>query len=133
MLIYKSDCTEIYYYPNEKMIETRWLGFATSREYRKALGAYLDAIKKYEVKRWLGDYRQARVVRLKDQAWVAAEWAPLFMPLAVSIEKMAKVKSRDISSEISSDNIRGKLPDARIPFLFKAFDGYQEARTWVLT
>jgi hypothetical protein len=133
MLIYQSDCTEIYYFQDEKLIETRWLGFASSREYRKALGAYLDAIKNYEVKRWLGDYRQARVVRLKDQAWVASDWAPTFMPLTAKIEKMAKVKSLDISSKISSDNIRERLPEDSMPFLFKEFDDYQQARAWVLT
>lgn len=132
MLIYRSDCAEIHYFQDEKLIETKWHGFASSREYRKALGAYLHALSHYPVTYWLGDYRQARVVRLKDQAWVAAEWAPLFLPLAAQIKKMARVRSLDISSKISSDNIQGHLSQAGLPYEFQAFDDYEEARAWVL-
>ncbi|PSR51958.1 hypothetical protein AHMF7605_29045 [Adhaeribacter arboris] len=132
MVFYQSSCLEIYYEETYKFVETRWLRFASSQEYRASLAAYLEIIQTHEVRRWLGDYRQARVVRLEDQQWAALTWAPSFFSQAGNIERMAKVNARDIASQISAHNMKRDLNEDKLPFLFQEFDNYDQARAWVL-
>jgi hypothetical protein len=132
MTVYQSACLEIDYDETHKLVETCWLAFASSQEYRAGLMTYIDVIKAYPVKRWLGDYRLARVVRLEDQQWIKNTWAPTFFPLAGDIEKMAKVNALDVGNQISSANIEKQINEIRLPFLFQAFDDYEQARAWVL-
>ncbi|WP_162426595.1 hypothetical protein [Pontibacter pudoricolor] len=132
MLFYKTEFVEIYYYPELKMVETCWLGFASSNGYRDGLEHYLEAARKYEVKFWMGDYRLARVVRMDDQEWAANEWFPRFMPVATGIEKMARVQSEDVFSQMSSDSMKEKLDISGLPFLFSEFKNYEDAKAWLL-
>ncbi|MER2999248.1 hypothetical protein [Pontibacter populi] len=132
MLFYKSEFVEIYYYPEDKMVETRWLGFASSSGYRDGLEHYLEVARKHEIKLWLGDYRLARVVRMDDQEWAAKEWFPKFLPVATGIEKMARVQSDDVFSQMSSDSMKEKLDISGLPFLFSEFKNYENARAWLL-
>ncbi|WP_162055935.1 hypothetical protein [Pontibacter pamirensis] len=133
MLFYKSKYTEIHYHEEDKLVETVWLGFASSSDYRQSLAAYVEVIRAQEVERWLGDYREARVVRLADQAWAVKEWAPVFMPLASNLKKMAKVNAKDLFNQVSSTNMKQQLDVTRLPFPFQEFDDYDEARAWVLS
>lgn len=132
MLFYKSDHLEIYYYQERKLVETRWLAFAPSKDYREGLDHYLDMIRRQEVRLWLGDYRLARVIRLEDQQWAAREWFPAFLPLAAGIERMARVQSVDVLNQISSDNMKDKIDIDGLPFLFSEFRHYEDAKAWLL-
>ncbi len=131
MLFYKSEFVEIYYFPEVKMVETRWLGFAPSSDYRDGLMHYLKAAKTHDIKLWLGDYRLAKVVRLEDQEWAAKEWFPRFLPMATGIEKMARVQSEDVFSQMSSDSMKEKIDISGLPFLFSEFKSYDDARAWL--
>jgi hypothetical protein len=132
MLFYKSDYLEIYYEHEQKLVETRWLAFAPSKDYREGLSHYLDVIRRQEAKLWLGDYRLARVIRLEDQQWAAREWFPTFLPLAAGIERMARVQSVDVFSQVSSDNMKEKIDMGGLPFLFSEFRHYEDAKAWLL-
>ena len=132
MLYYKSEFVEIYYTPENKMVETRWLGFAPSSGYRDGLEHYLEVAKVHDIKLWLGDYRLARVVRMDDQEWAARDWFPRFLPIATGIEKMARVQSEDVFSQMSSDSMREKLDISGLPFLFSEFKYYEDAKAWLL-
>lgn len=132
MLFYKSEFVEIYYYPEHKMLETRWLDFAPSSGYRDGLEHYLEAANAHDIKLWLGDYRLARVVRMDDQEWAAKEWFPRFIPNATGIEKMARVHSEDVFSQMSSDSMKEKLDISGLPFLFSEFKHYYDAKAWLL-
>lgn len=133
MLFYSSIYTEIHYHEEEKLVETVWQGFAPSTSYRESLCAYIEVVKSHEVQRWLGDYRDAGVVRLIDQEWATKEWAKVFMPLAAGFKKMAKVNAMDVANKISSDNMKQRLDPSKLPFPFREFDDYEEARAWVLS
>ena len=132
MVFYTSDYVEIHYYPAYKLIETRWLAYAPSKAYREGLEHYLNAVRQCEVRLWLGDYRLAKVVRLEDQQWAAKEWFPKFLPLASGIEKMARIQSEDVFSQMSSDSMKNKLDIAGLPFQFSEFKYYEEAKEWLL-
>lgn len=132
MVIYKTDYIKIFYHEQEKLVETVWQDFAASKNYRSALEQYIEVIKAHDVKRWLGDYRLARVVRPVDQQWTVTEWAPIFLPLATGIDKMARVKSIDVAAQISSDNMRQEYDTSRFPFQFRDFDDYDKAKAWLL-
>ncbi|AKQ45165.1 hypothetical protein TH63_05205 [Rufibacter radiotolerans] len=132
MILYKSDCLEIQYHKEYKLIETRWLQFATSNEYRAGLNQYLEAVSRNEVRLWLGDYRLGKVVKLEDQEWAAKDWFTRFLPLSTGIEKMARVQAQDIFSQISSDGMKEKLDIDGLPFQFSEFKYYESAKDWLL-
>lgn len=132
MIIYKSDCITITYHEAEKLIEVTWHNYAASEDYRAALLQYVEALKNYDVRRWIGDYRKARVVRIADQNWTTQEFGPLFFPLCLKLEKMSRVKSTDVSARISFENMSQQINMSQLPFMFKEFEGYNEAREWVL-
>ena len=133
MIIYKKDYISIAYYEAEQLLEITWLAYASSAEYREAKLQYIEALKKYQIKRWLTDYRQARVVRLTDQQWTASEWAPQFFEHARNLEKLARVKSTDISARISTENIYRSFSQYKYPYIFMEFEFYGEARNWLLS
>ena len=132
MLFYKSEYLEIYYYQEQKLVETRWLAFAPSKDYREGLSHYLEVMRRHEAKLWLGDYRLARVIRLEDQQWAAQEWFPAFLPLTAGIERMARVQSLDVFNQVSSDNMKEKIDINGLPFLFSEFRHYDDAKGWLL-
>ncbi len=132
MVFYASDYLEIYYYPEYQLIETRWLAYAPSKAYREGLEQYLNAVRQHDVKLWLGDYRLGKVIRMEDQQWAAKEWFPKFLPLASGIEKMARVQSEDVFSQMSSDSMKSKLDISGLPFQFSEFKYYEEAKEWLL-
>jgi hypothetical protein len=132
MIIYKSDCITITYHEADKLIEATWHTYAASEDYRAALLQYVEALKNHEVRRWIGDYRQARVVRVADQDWTTQEWGALFFPHCLKLEKMSRVKSTDVSARISFENMSQQIDMNQLPFIFQEFESYDEAREWVL-
>ncbi|EJF08209.1 MULTISPECIES: hypothetical protein [Pontibacter] len=132
MIIYKKNYINIAYYEAEQLLEITWSAYAASAEYREAMLQYIHILKNYEVKRWLDDYRQARVVRLSDQKWTKEEWAPLFYPHAQQLDKMARVRSNDISARISCENMFKTVDNSTLPYSFREFEQYGEARNWIL-
>ncbi|MDO6391252.1 hypothetical protein Q4E40_14020 [Pontibacter sp. BT731] len=132
MIIYKRDYISIAYYKAEQLLEITWLAYASSSAYREAMLQYIEALRKYEVKRWLEDHRQARVVRLSDQKWTKEEWAPLFFEQASHLEKIARVRSTDISARISSENMFRYLDYSQLQYGLMEFEFYGEARNWLL-
>ncbi|MBD1396503.1 hypothetical protein H9Q13_04945 [Pontibacter sp. JH31] len=132
MVIYNTDYIKILYHEQHKMVETVWLGFAGSKDYRAALDQYIDVLQTHEVRRWLGDQRQARVVRPVDQQWTVRTWAPVFVTLIGGIKKMARVKSKDVAALISSDNMRHDIDFSKLPLEFRDFEDYDKAKAWLL-
>ncbi|MBX0331813.1 hypothetical protein K3G39_01035 [Pontibacter sp. HSC-14F20] len=132
MIIYKKDYINIAYYEAEKLLEITWLAYASSAAYREAMLQYIEALQKYEIKRWLADYRQARVVRLSDQEWTREVWSALFFQQSQQLEKVARVKSSDISARISFENMFRYIDQSQLPYGFMEFEFYGEARNWLL-
>ena len=133
MLLYNSKYTEIHYHEKEKLVEAVWHGFAPSMAYRKSMDTYIEVIRGYEVQRWLWDYREAGIVRPTDLEWAATVWAPVFMPLAARLKKVAKVNATDMFNQVSFDSVRKSMGVDNSPFPFREFDDYREARAWVLS
>ncbi|PKV75089.1 hypothetical protein [Pontibacter ramchanderi] len=132
MIIYKKDYISIAYYEAEKLLEITWLAYAPSGAYREAMLHYLHALQHYDIKRWLIDYRLSRVVRPSDQEWTRNEWLPRFIEQSQQLEKLARVKSTDISARISSENMLRHIDRSQLPYKFMEFEYYGEARSWLL-
>ena len=132
-LLFKSDCLEIFYDKENKLVETVWFNFAAGDEYRAGMAAYINAISENDVKRWLGDYRKARLVNAEDEKWTSEVWAPLFMPLTIKLEKFGRVSSRDIFSEMSWSKMKEQMDLTKLPFDFREFNDYEKAKAWVIS
>ncbi|SIT77201.1 hypothetical protein [Pontibacter indicus] len=132
MILYKKDHISIAYYEAEKLLEITWLAYTSSAAYREAMLQFIEALRKYEINHWLEDSRQARVVRLSDQQWTTEEWVPLFIEEARQLEKVARVRSTDISARISSENMFRDFDHSQLSYSFMEFEFYGEARNWLL-
>lgn len=69
---------------------------------------------------------------MEDQQWAATVWHPKLLSLASGIERMARVQSEDVFSQMSSDNMTRRLDIKGLPFLFSEFKYYDKAKSWLL-
>lgn len=129
--LFKTDYIEIKYYASKKLVETTWVGMPPSHEYRNAMKGAIAVLKAHDIKRWIGDYRQAIETELPDQDWVAEEWAPVFIRDSSKLDKMAKVSSLHAGNKERTAVIGEKLKLQKSPFLYQEFDDYEAAMKWI--
>ena len=132
MIIYKKPFIEISYIEVEKLVEVSWRGYVAGEKFRAAMLQYGDVLQQYDVQYWLGDYREASVVRIADQEWMRSEWGACFFPHVHKIQKMARINSYDISARISAENIFKDIDFTQLPFTFRQFEDYGPARSWLV-
>lgn len=58
------------------VLETEWLGFAGSADFREALAQTVDAARAHGVRGWVADDRRLGPVRPVDMDWIAAWLLP---------------------------------------------------------
>jgi hypothetical protein len=132
MLLFKSDYLEIYYFKAESLVESRWIGFPTSAEYRKGLISYLNIITHYEVKYWLEDYHLVTGIHKCDKEWSQKVWAPKFSKIACTkIERMARVITAKRYKEVNLKNIAQTSVAAPFPVLYQEFQNHDLALCWL--
>lgn len=133
MIIYKKPFVEIAYSEADKLVEVNWYGYVAGEKFREAMLQYGHALEQYDVQYWLGYYREAAVVRIADQEWVTSEWGACFFPHVHKLHKMARVQSYDISARISAENMFKDVDFTLLPFNFRQFEDYGQARAWLLS
>src|SRR5690606_29834585 len=119
MIIYKKPYIEIVYSQSEKLVEVSWQGYVAGEDFRAGMLQYGEALRELDVQYWLGDYRQAAVVRVADQEWAKAEWGACFFPHVHKLRKMVRVQSHDIAARISSENMFKDIDFTQLPFAFR--------------
>ena len=75
--VFKNAKATMVYYPNEKIIHNTFKGRPTGKEFRDALNAGVEVMKKRGGSKWLSDDREHQVDFTSDeQVWADTDWFP---------------------------------------------------------
>ena len=66
----------VWYYPESKIVHHQMHQYTHGKDFRDALTAGVEAMKKHGAKKWLSDDRKNPVLTPEDQQWGQEVWAP---------------------------------------------------------
>jgi len=109
------------------VLETEWLGFAGSNDFRLALTEALRLAQQHHVTGWVADDRRLGAVRPKDLEWTHLH---VLTPLAaLGVVRFAHLESDNTLNRLTIDGMyRGAIPS--LPYEFQHFTSLSEARSW---
>lgn len=112
--------------PNPVM-ETEWLGFAGSTDFRAALLETLRLARLHKVTGWVADDRRLGAVRPKDLEWTHHE---ILKPLDdLGVRRFAHLEAGEALNRLTIDGLyRQALPG--LTYEFRHFTDLEQARTW---
>jgi hypothetical protein len=128
MKIFERPYITINYFEEESLVYTEWHGFANSEEYREVLNTYTEIAITYNVTKWIGNTKNAKAIRPKDQEWTVNEW--VFDFAKSNVKRMAVIVSDDIFNKMAIENIIAK-GNKIVKFDTKYFNNFAEAKKWV--
>jgi hypothetical protein len=75
--VFQNECATMVYYPEARIVHNTFRGQPTGKQFREALDAGVEMLKKYGGSKWLSDDRENKVVfSAEDQAWADNDWFP---------------------------------------------------------
>ena len=74
--ILNNEHVTVWYHPDKKIIHHQFHKFMHGQEFRDALNAGTEAMKKYGAHKWLSDDRQNSALPRVDNEWAHTEWFP---------------------------------------------------------
>lgn len=109
------------------VLETEWLGFAGSADFRLALTEALRLARLHHVAGWVADDRRLGAVRPKDLAWTHTE---VLLPLSeLGVLRFAHLESEQVLNRLIIDGMyQTAVPGLR--YEFRHFTQLPEARAW---
>jgi hypothetical protein len=109
------------------VLETEWLGFAGSTDFRQALTQALQLAQQHHVTGWIADDRRLGAVRPKDLEWTHLH---ILAPLAtLGLVHFAHLESQDALNRLTIDGMyQSAIPG--LPYEFRHFTSLLEARAW---
>jgi hypothetical protein len=112
---------------SRNVLETEWLGFAGSTDFRAALLETLRLARLHHVKGWVADDRRLGAVRPKDLEWTHTT---LLIPLAeIGLLRFAHLESEETLNRITINGMyQSAIPG--LPYEFRHFTSILEARSW---
>ena len=109
------------------VLETEWLGFAGSADFRQAVTEMLRLARQQHVTGWVADDRHLGAVRPKDLDWW---YTALLAPLnELGLTRFAHLEAEETLNRITiSGMYKSALPD--LHYEFRHFTSLPEARAW---
>jgi len=109
------------------VLETEWLGFAGSADFRMAITEALRLARQYHVTGWVADDRRLGAVRPKDLDWC---YHALLAPLSeLGLLRFAHLEAQETLNRLTiSGMYQNALPN--LAYTFKHFSSLPEARAW---
>ncbi|TPG58213.1 hypothetical protein [Hymenobacter nivis] len=109
------------------VLETEWLGFAGSTDFRQALTETMRFAQHHRVQGWVADDRRLGPVRPKDLEWTHAH---VLNPLSLmGLQRFAHLESVEVLNRLTIDGMyRTALPG--LLYEFRHFTALAEARAW---
>lgn len=112
-----------------KAIETQWLGFANSADFRRSVAEALVLGQTHRVKGWIADDRLLGAMRPKDLEWT---YENVLLPLnRIGLQRFALLDSTDLLNRLTIDRMYTQAKPA-VDFEIRHFDDIVAARAWVL-
>ncbi|MGD1842657.1 MAG: hypothetical protein ACFB0B_17440 [Thermonemataceae bacterium] len=88
-----------------------WKGFAKGDTYRSILKTALEAAQQHQLKNWISDLTEAKVVSPEDKTWVEETFIP--EGLQAGIKKAIFIVPKDIFSKAYVEQITLKLEEEK--------------------
>lgn len=111
----------------EPAIETEWLGYANSADFRRAISLALQLAQQHKVRGWVADDRRLGAVRPRDLEWLRTEMLPA---LAVSgVKRFALLDADDSLNRLTIGWMYEQVSDT-ISFEIQHFADISQARVW---
>lgn len=109
------------------VLETEWLGFAGSDDFRTALVEALRLARLHKVAGWVADDRRLGPVRPKDLAWTHEQ---VLQPLSVlGVRRFAHLESLEALNRLTIEGLyRTALPG--LAYEYQHFTDLELARSW---
>ncbi|GAB3638020.1 hypothetical protein GCM10027422_36100 [Hymenobacter arcticus] len=109
------------------VLETEWLGFAGSNDFRLALTEALRLARLHHVTGWVADDRRLGAVRPKDLEWTHTE---MLVPLnELGVLRFAHLESEQVLNRLIIDGMyQTAIPG--LNYEFRHFTSILEARAW---
>ena len=126
-LISVTDHYEIWFYPDLKIVHSRFLKFTRGLEFREALSKGIEVFTKNNCLKWLSDDRNIGLVSQEDAAWSREVW---YGNLAKAGWKYwALVKPETKIGTITFKNSTKKINDPNMAM--KIFSNPEDALNWL--
>lgn len=112
---------------SHNVLETEWLGFAGSADFRKAVTEMLRLAQQHHITGWVADDRRLGAVRPKDLDWCHTA---LLAPLAeLGLRRFAHLEAEETLNRITINGMyQSAVPD--LSYEFRHFTSLTEARSW---
>jgi len=111
------------------VLETEWLGFAGSADFRAALTEALRLARLHRISGWVADDRRLGAVRPKDLDWTHTE---ILVPLGeLGVQRFAHLESEEVLNRITIDGMYQRSVPG-LPYEFRHFTALAEARAWAV-
>jgi len=109
------------------VMETEWLGFAGSQDFREALTEAVTLARQHRPIGWVADDRHLGAVRPKDLDWTHTH---VLAPLGeLGVTRFAHLESVQVLNRITIDGMyQSAVPG--LPYEFRHFTVLTEARAW---
>ncbi|UOQ53786.1 hypothetical protein [Hymenobacter cellulosivorans] len=108
-------------------LETEWLGFANSVDFRRYIGQALQLAAEHGVRAWIANDRLLGAVRPIDLEWVASHVLPEMV--ALGVVRFARLESEATLNRLLIGSMyQDATPD--LPLETRAFASIEEARAW---
>ncbi|RZJ94426.1 MAG: hypothetical protein EOO60_03070 [Hymenobacter sp.] len=109
------------------VLETEWLGFAGSVDFRLALTEALRLARLHRVVGWVADDRHLGAVRPKDLAWTHEN---ILSPLSdLGVRRFAHLEAEETLNRITINGMyQSAIPG--LAYEFRHFTSLPEARAW---
>jgi len=111
------------------VLETEWLGFAGSADFRASLTEALRLARLHRVTGWVADDRRLGAVRPKDLDWTHTE---VLAPLGeLGVIRFAHLESEEVMNRLIIDGMYQRSVPG-LPYEFRHFTSLAEARAWAV-
>jgi hypothetical protein len=108
-------------------IETEWLGYASSNDFRRAISSALQLGKQYKVQGWVADDRRLGAVRPRDLEWLRVEMLPALA--ATGVQRFALLEADDSLNRLTIGWMYAQVSTA-VSYEIRHFTDLRQARAW---
>jgi len=127
--VFENGCATMVYYPEVKVVHNTFRGQPTSEQFRSALDAGVETLKKYGGSKWLSDDREnPSVYSAEDRLWADDDWFPRMVK--VGWKTWAMVVPQEVKAQINLIDIVDKIYERGIRV--RVFSKLDEALQWLL-
>lgn len=127
--IFETPQITIWYYPDTKIIHHRMHQYTHGKDFRDALMAGLEAMRRYRAYKWLSDDRRMPVLTAEDQQWGTEVWQPLVMKAGWKF--WAVVLPKAVLGSMRMEKLAEKY--SKLGVTVQSFEDLDEAMKWLVS